>query len=219
MSDNKNVEKVPLNEESLSHYFDDGDLDEWLLDDDRFSHEFDETWNKNISLMEKSIETCVYGNINWDLGEYQMMKYEGLTEDQKDNINRCILDGLIKLTHDVEWSKLVAYNIVVGIEGSIKSMMITNIWNNFYDNHHQTDITKWILNNIKYQLNGEELFPSILSHKLWQTREDCFAKFDDRYLQRVEVCLIAVKYKIPDDLIPTIIAYAIPYSKIYDYMK
>ena len=90
-----------------------------------------------------------------------MMKYEGLTEDQKDNINRCILDGLIKLTHDVEWSKLVAYNIVVGIEGSIKSMMITNIWNNFYDNNHQTDITKWILNNIKYQLNGEELCPTI----------------------------------------------------------
>ena len=55
--------------------------------------------------------------------------------------------------------------------------------------------------------------------KLEKTREDCFAKFDDRYLQRVEVCLIAVKYKIPDDLIPTIIAYAIPYSKIYDYMK
>ena len=127
--------------------------------------------------MEKSIETCILGNINWDIGEYRMMKYEGLTEDQKDNINRCIYDGLIKLTHDVEWSKLVAYNIVVGIEGSIKSMMITNIWNNFFDNHHQTDIAQWILNNIKYQLNGEELCPNILSDKLEKTREDCFGKF------------------------------------------
>ena len=41
----------------------------------------------------------------------------------------------------------------------------------------------------------------------------------DVYKGKKEVCLIAVKYKIPDDLIPTIIAYAIPYSKIYDYMK
>ena len=56
MSDNENVKKIPLNEESLSHYFDDGDLDEWLLDDDRFSHEFDETWNKNISLMENRLK-------------------------------------------------------------------------------------------------------------------------------------------------------------------
>ena len=46
MSDNKNVKKIPLNEESLSHYFDDGDLDEWLLDDDRLTEEFDETWIK-----------------------------------------------------------------------------------------------------------------------------------------------------------------------------
>ena len=58
-----------------------------------------------------------------------------------------------------------------------------------------------------------------MSDKLDKTREDCFTKFDDRYFQRVEVCLIAVKYKIPDDLIPTIIAYAVPYSKIWDYMK
>ena len=219
MSDNENVKKIPLNEESLSHYFDDGDLDEWLMDDDRLTYEFEETLCKNISLMEKSIETCINRNINLDLGEYEIMKYEGLTEDQKDNINKCISDGLIKLTNDVEWSKLVAYNIVVGIEGSIKSMMITNIWNNFYDNNHQTDIAQWILNNIKYQLNGEHLYPTILSDKLDKTRKDCFTKFDDRYLQRVEVCLIAVKYKIPNDLIPTIIAYAVPYSKIWDYMK
>ena len=97
----------------------------------------------------------------------------------------------MKLTHDVEWSTLAAYNIVVGIE-SIKSMMITNIWIIFLIIIIRL-ISQWILNNIKYQLNGEELFQLFCQKSLKKLEKIVLG---DDHSQRVEV-FITVKYKIP----------------------
>ena len=172
---------------------------------------FDKLWNiKQVEFYEK-IEKSINKWIIEDEFEYYSMSDWGLTPRQKLHIKDTIFHGLIKLTNDSNWSNNTAYYVMWGIEGSINSMMKINIWEDFYNTYTSTQLADWIYKNIEYQLDDGEHSPCYLEWK--------YDEIKKHYLQRKEVCRIAIRYNIPSDLIPTIISYAVPYSKIYDYMK
>ena len=172
---------------------------------------FDKLWFIKKVEFDDLIEKSVNKWIIEDEFEYYHMLGWGLTPRQKLHIKDNIVHGLTKLTNDAEWSDNTAYYVMWGIEGSINSMMKINIWEDFYNTYTSTQLADWIYKNLEYQLGDDEHSPCHLDWKCDEIKK--------RYLQRKEVCRIAVRYNIPSDLIPLIIAYAVPYSKIWDYMK
>ena len=120
-------------------------------------------WNIKKEYLFNKVKNAVYQCIVEDTFEYNYMLHFGLTSRQEINIANILEIELTNISQDIEWSKTIAWDIIVyGIKGFIQGFIKTNTWNKMYNLFTPEDISNIIFENIKYQLDDENHSPCIL---------------------------------------------------------
>jgi hypothetical protein len=131
---------------------------------------------EQIVKLHSEIHNIINKYVVCDEIEYKTMALEGLTISQCIYITQVIEDGLTLFTNDHEWSKQTAWQIMYGVQGFFKGLILTNQWNHFYLLLSAQDLANIIYKNIEWQLGSHwDHVPCILDNALYfyNSKEDC----------------------------------------------
>ena len=123
-----------------------------------------EEYNNTLTKAFKIIREGVDSIVKDDNFEIHFMEKWSITPRQTINIRDTIEYALNLITKDIykEWSSVIAYNIMYGIEGFLKSLIKVNIWSHIYDNLTEEQLSDLIYENIIWQLNEGDGSTTIL---------------------------------------------------------
>lgn len=108
-----------------------------------------EDWVYKQSLINNNIEKiCTINNEK----EHNFMFVFGITPRQEKQINSCLRNELITLTNNIDWSKKITDQILLGIHGMFAGFISSSAWQGIYDSLSRKQLSKIIYNNIEYQL-------------------------------------------------------------------
>jgi hypothetical protein len=117
-------------------------------------------WNTQKEILFNKIKVVVYESIT---REYNCMSFFGLTPNQEIDIGGGLETELTHLSQDSEWSKKIAWDIIVyGIQVFIQGFILTNTWEKIFDELTPDEMSDILFENIKWQLDDEHHSPSIL---------------------------------------------------------
>jgi hypothetical protein len=114
---------------------------------------FQKEWDDKKQEMYDNLESCVWNCIISDEdNEFYNSIYSGLSSRQRNYLNDIIYKELNNLTKDQfhTWCSNLAWDIVYGIEGSIRGLIETDKINDFTE----IEIANFIFRNIEWQLSS-----------------------------------------------------------------
>jgi len=119
-------------------------------------------WEEKKKEAYKIIKDGIYKWVIEDEFEYIGMSSFGITPRQEMFIPNYIVEGLILLTNNKEWSQSVSRDIMDGISGFANGLIKAKLWDKLYFESTNVELANMIYFNIEYQLGDGTHSPNIL---------------------------------------------------------
>ena len=124
-------------------------------------------WEEYENVQKEAYAIIKQGCDKWiieDTFEYEHMSYQGLTSRQDLNLPYYIEKALNLITknQNKEWSMKISSEIIYSIRGVLNQLIDAGFWENIYSEYTPNLMSKFIYDNIIWQLDDGNHIPCIL---------------------------------------------------------
>ena len=124
-------------------------------------------WEEYENVRNEAYAIIKQGCDKWiieDTFEYDHMSYQGLTSRQDLNLPYYIKQALDLITknQNKEWCDKVSQEIIYSIRGVLNQLVDAGFWENIYSESTPISMSKFIYDNIVWQLDDGNHYPCIL---------------------------------------------------------
>ena len=141
-------------------------------------------WEEYKNVQNEAYAIIKQGCDEWiidDTFEYEHMFYQGLTSRQELNLPYYIEQALNLITKNQNkgWCNKVSQEIIYSIRGVLNQLVYAGFWENIYSESTPISMSKFIYDNIVWQLDDGNHAPSILDIGEIIIIEDTILEEDD----------------------------------------